>query len=287
MPFYGRFDHFQAAVRSVLAQTDPDWRLVVVDDVYPDTAPGEWLQGIGDPRIVYLRNERNLGVSGNFDRCIELATAERCVLMGCDDELLPGYVERVSWIAARHPEADLIQPGVEVIDGEGRVVRPLGDRVKSRLRPTVDGPESWSGERLTASLLRGNWAYFPSVCWRVSTIRRFGFRHDLQVVQDLALMMEIFRNGGTMVLDDTVVFRYRRHGGSVSSYTAVDGRRFQQERSVFAEEATLQAELGWNRAARVSRAHLTSRLNALLQLPRAILARDGAGTRILTRHTFR
>lgn len=286
MPFYGRFDHFQAAVRSVIAQSDPEWRLVIVDDVYPDTAPGEWVQSIGDARIVYIRNERNLGVSGNFDRCIELATAERCVLMGCDDELLPGYVARIAEIAARFPDADLIQPGVEVIDGDGVVVRPIGDRVKAWLRPKAPEPVELSGEELTSSLLRGNWAYFPSVCWRVASVRRFGFRRDLQVVQDLALMMDIFRDGGKLVLDDVPVFRYRRHGGSVSSYTAVDGRRFQQERTVFAEEATRQAALGWRKAARVSRAHITSRLNALLQLPKAVVARDGAGIRVLTKHAF-
>lgn len=286
MPFYGRFDHFRSAVQSVLAQTDPDWRLVVVDDVYPDTAPGEWLRSLDDDRIVYLRNERNLGVSGNFDRCIELAMAPRCVLMGCDDELLPGYVAQIASIARRFPDVDLIQPGVEVIDEEGQVVRPLGDRIKALLRPSAPEPVQLSGGRLTASLLRGNWAYFPSICWRVDSVRRFGFRADLQVVQDLALMMEIFRGGGTLVLDDTPVFRYRRHRGSVSSYTAVDGRRFQQERTVFAEEAARQAELGWRHASRVARVHLTSRLNAALQLPKAALARDSAGMRVLLRHTF-
>lgn len=286
MPFYGRFDHFEAAVRSVLAQTDSDWRLVIVDDVYPDRAPGEWAQSLGDERIVYVRNSENLGVSRNFDRCIDLAISERCVLMGCDDEMLPDYVEHLSALAIRFPDADLIQPGVEVIDEQGTVVLPLGDRVKGWLRPSAPEPRVLSGEELTSSLLRGNWAYFPSISWRVSTVRRFGFREDLQTVQDLALMMEIFRDGGTLVLDDRPVFRYRRHTGSVSSYMAVDGRRFQQERTVFTEEARLQSALGWTKAARVSRSHLTSRLNAVLQMPKALLARDGAGLRTLARHTF-
>lgn len=286
MPFYGRFDHFEAAVRSVLAQTDPDWRLVIVDDVYPDLAPGEWVQGLGDDRIVYHRNAENLGVSRNFDMCIDLATSERCVLMGCDDELLPGYVEHVTALARRFPDADLIQPGVEVIDEDGVVAFPLGDRVKSWLRPKAPEPLVLAGEALTSSLLRGNWAYFPSICWRVSTVRRFGFREDLQTVQDLALMMEIFRAGGTLVLDEVPVFRYRRHTGSVSSYMAVDGRRFQQERTVFTEESELQTALGWTKAARVSRSHVTSRLNAVLQMPKALLARDGGGLRILAKHAF-
>ena len=40
MPFYGDPGLFRAAVESVLAQSDGDWRLVVIDDVYPDTARG-------------------------------------------------------------------------------------------------------------------------------------------------------------------------------------------------------------------------------------------------------
>src|SRR4051794_2428172 len=76
MPFYGDPQLFRDAVASVMAQTDADWRLVVIDDVYPDTRPGEWLQSLGDPRIRYLRNETNLGVSGNFSKSVDLVENE-------------------------------------------------------------------------------------------------------------------------------------------------------------------------------------------------------------------
>ena len=48
MPFYGRIDHFKLAVQSVLDQTSPDWRLVIVDDVYPDLSAGEWARSSAD-----------------------------------------------------------------------------------------------------------------------------------------------------------------------------------------------------------------------------------------------
>jgi hypothetical protein len=38
MPFYGRVDHFKEAVRSVIEQDDPEWRLTVLDDKYPDAS---------------------------------------------------------------------------------------------------------------------------------------------------------------------------------------------------------------------------------------------------------
>jgi hypothetical protein len=46
----------RTAVRSVLEQDDPRWRLTVVD------RPGvpEWFAALGDDRVRYLRNERNV-----------------------------------------------------------------------------------------------------------------------------------------------------------------------------------------------------------------------------------
>nr|WP_281536177.1 glycosyltransferase [Cryobacterium breve] len=95
MPFYGDPALFRLAVQSVLDQDDPRWRLVVIDDLYPETGPGEWVIGLDEPRITYIRNEVNLGVSGNFRKCTELATAEFTTIVGCDDLLRPNYVSRI------------------------------------------------------------------------------------------------------------------------------------------------------------------------------------------------
>ena len=87
------------------SQSDPEWRLVVVDDVYPDEAPGRWLQDLGDPRITYVRNSENLRPSRNYNRCIELMQGEFAVLMGCDDVMRPNYVARVKELITSHPDA--------------------------------------------------------------------------------------------------------------------------------------------------------------------------------------
>jgi len=284
MPFYGRFDHFKVAVNSVLAQSDPDWRLVIVDDVYPDMAPGEWADSLDDPRVTYLRNEKNLGVSRNYRKCVDLMQSEFGMLMGCDDVLLPGFVAKFHELSAKFPSADIIQPGVSVIDGDGAPSRPLADRVKDYYRFNGRGARAYSGEELATSLLRGNWTYFPSLIWRAEVIREIGFRLDLNVVQDLAMLLEITKRGGTLVLDDEIVFNYRRHATSVSSVKGNDGSKFIQERTVFAEAGRDMAAMGWSKAARVARRHLSSRLNAMTELPGAIAARDVLGRRVLTAH---
>jgi glycosyltransferase involved in cell wall biosynthesis len=282
MPFWGDVDQLRSAVASVLAQTDPDWRLTVIDDLYPGTAHIEYLASIDDPRVKVLRNHENLGVAGNFQHSVDLVTAEYCVIMGCDDVMLPGYVERAHLLFATHPEAAYVMPGVEVIDDEGRATLPLADRVKGYYRPRGTGVRTLRGEDLARSLLRGNWTYFPAICWRSSTIREHGFRTEYEVVLDLALQFEIAVSGGVFVFDDVVAFQYRRHQASVSSAAAVEGGRFAEEGAFFAQAATVAAGRGWKRAARSARMHLSSRLHALSLVPGALRSGNRAGLRILS-----
>lgn len=263
MPFYGDEALFREAVQSVLAQSSSEWTLTVIDDAYPDTAPGEWLVGLGHPRVTYVRNARNGGVSASFRQAVELADEQLLAIMGCDDRLLPEYVERALAQMASSG-ASYYQPGVRVIDDRGEASSPLADRVKRWMRPR---PGIVRGERAMRSLLTGNWTYFPSVVWRTDAVRKHSFDPRFEVVLDLHLQLQLLASGGSMLVDDEVVFEYRRHSRSVSSVTAKDGARFAEERALFGEWAGRCAELGWSSAARAARSHLTSRLNALTLLP--------------------
>jgi glycosyltransferase involved in cell wall biosynthesis len=286
MPFYGRTDHFKQAVESVLAQTDPDWRLVILDDVYPDPEPEQWAAAIEDSRVTYIRNETNLRTSGNFQKAVSLMKSEFAVIMGCDDIMLPDYVGRLKQLVARFPSADVIQPGVEVINEDGGVYSPLADQVKRLYRPHGHGPRVARGEVLARSLLRGNWAYFPSLCWRTTTLAQHSFRLDFNVVQDLALLLEITLAGGSLVIDDIVVFQYRRHAKSVSAVTGPDGTKFVEERALFRETEEALRSRGWMRAARAARIHFSSRMHALADLPGAVRAGNLTGAGSLIRHVL-
>ncbi|HEX4701761.1 MAG TPA: glycosyltransferase family 2 protein [Pseudonocardiaceae bacterium] len=290
MPYYGDVPLMRAAVRSVLAQDDPRWRLTVVDDGRADGVP-EWFAGIDDERVRYLRNDRNLGVTGNFNRCLSLVEHEFVVLMGCDDLLLPHYVRTVLAVHDDVPGAAVVQPGVVVIDGAGKPVRTLADEAKRRLyAPKHSGRHSgrltMSGEPLAVSLLRGDWLYFPSLCWRASTIAGLRFRDDLGVIQDLAFLLELVQRDARLVVDDAVCFEYRRHTGSESSSTAVHGSRFVEAGRFFAETAVRMTEHGWPTAARVARRHLSSRLFALTLLPNALRQPGRPAVGALARHAF-
>lgn len=285
MPFYGDVGLFRLAVESVLAQDDPGWKLIIADNRYPGTAHLDVLRELADPRIEYVLNETNLGISGNFQRCTELATSTHAAIIGADDVLLPNYVGRLRKLAAEYPDAWVIQPGVEVIDGDGRISSQLVDRVKRWYRPKQDRVVL-TGEDLAVSLLRGDWTYFPSMLWSVDFLRAHPFRSDLEIVQDLTVKLDVAFDGGSMVVDSLPVFRYRRHRASISSVQAVDGSRFIEERALFEAAANRASALGWARAHRAALRHSSSRLNAFSRLPSALRALDGKGMRLLLQHAI-
>jgi glycosyltransferase involved in cell wall biosynthesis len=286
LPFYGRPDHFRLAVESVLAQDDPDWRLVVIDDHYPDPAPGEWVRSLGDDRIEYVRHAENRGINAAFQECVERSTHDWVTIFGGDDLMRPGYVSRVRALAETHPRAAMIHPGVGIVDGDGAPATTLVDTAKAFYRPRGKGVVELSGEDLAVSVTRGNWMNFPAVAWNGPELRRIGFRAGFEVVQDLALVLDLCEAGGSLVVDDEVVFDYRRHAGSVSSWKAVDGSRFVEEQDFFRSLVPRFRSIGWNRAARAARIHLSSRLNALTRLPGALSARDGSGSAVLVAHAI-
>jgi len=283
MPYYGDVAMMRAAVRSVLVQSDPDWHLTVVDDGEAAGVP-EWFAALDDPRVDYQRNPVNLGVTGNFRKCVDLAKRDRMVMMGCDDLMLPDYVATVRRLEALSPGAAIVQPGVEIIDGTGRVVGGgLVDRTKRRLyAPQGAGPHLMEGQQLAVNLLRGNWLYFPSICWRTDAVAAVGFREDLEVIQDLDMIVKLVERGERLVAGRHVCFQYRRHSGSESARQAVDGRRFAEARAYFLETADRMQERGWTEAATVARRHRSARLHALTLVPTALrLRRPDSALRLL------
>lgn len=276
MPFWGDPSDLRDAVAAVLAQTDPDWLLTVIDDCYPGEEVAAFFAAIDDPRIDYRRNETNVGITENFRRAVAAAQAEHVVVLGSDDLVGPQYVARMNEVLARHPDADVYQGGVRIVDAAGHPSRTLVDTVKGWLTPRT--PLTLRGEDMASTLLVGNWLYWPSLLFRTETLRRTDFRDDLPIILDLALLIDIAMDGGSLHVFPEDVFRYRRHGDSLSQKSLLDGSRFEDERRYYRDTAARARDLGWRRAARAASWRIMSRLHGLASLP-VVLARGSGRAR--------
>lgn len=282
IPYWGDPALARETIDSVRAQNRDEWTLTVIDDGWPDSTIGDLLSGDPDDRIRYRRNPSRLGVVGNFRRSVQSARSDWLVLLGSDDLVDPGYVAALHRVIREHPVADIVQPGVRVIDEVGREVRPLVDRVKHRLAPRA--ATTLSGETLAASLLRGAWYYWPSLAFRRSSIQRHDFRDDFPIVLDLAILIDMALDGAVLVSDPEVVFSYRRHSASASQESLLDGSRFEGDRRYFALAQALSRRAGWSRARRAASVRLISRLHAIAAIPALLRRPTRAGLRSAGRH---
>ncbi len=101
IPTYKRADLLEDAINSVLRQEDirHSWDIVVVDnEAVPEGESNDTerlIRRLHHPKILYYRNQKNIGISGNYNRGIELARGRWVSLLHSDDILVKGYLKRM------------------------------------------------------------------------------------------------------------------------------------------------------------------------------------------------
>ncbi|MBU3704197.1 MAG: glycosyltransferase family 2 protein [Ilumatobacteraceae bacterium] len=286
MPFYRGLDHLVSALSSVLAQTIPDWEAIVVDDAGPESAEAV-VAGFNDPRIRYVRNETNLGLAGNWNTALSLATTELVTIFHCDDELEPHYAATMIDLMARHPNAVAGHCRVRLIDESGQPTRTLADTVKAWLTPRFRGDLETTGDRGLRSLVRANWIFCPTVCYRRALVPAAPFDKRWRFVLDLDVMRRFLFDGHVIVGTDAVAYRYRRHADNQTKLLGADFSRHDEELSFAAEVAEQAKQQGWSATARTARRAPVVRANLLTEAASALFKRDGRRFRGALRRAVR
>src|SRR6478736_3761007 len=117
--------HLAEAIESVLSQTRSDLAVVVVDDASTDaTAEICARYAHRDSRVSYARNDRQLGLSRNWQRAFELAgerhPAARYFAWASDHDVwAPRWHERLAAELEAHDEAVLAYPLAVRVDDAG------------------------------------------------------------------------------------------------------------------------------------------------------------------------
>src|SRR5437899_12562971 len=90
IPTYNGAAHLAPCLESALNQTWTDFELLIVDDASSDdTVAITEACAARDRRVRVARNPRNLGLVGNWNRCLELAKGTWIKFLFQDDLLSP------------------------------------------------------------------------------------------------------------------------------------------------------------------------------------------------------
>lgn len=186
LPTHNRAALVPRAVRSVLAQTDAEFQLVVVDDGSADATPQVLAGFAGDPRLLLLRNDVAQGPSAARNRGIEAAAGEWIAFLDDDDELLPAYLERLRAHLRGHPGLGLAWTGVE---------RLHHDRQPPRLQ-TLRWHDHWDGQAPAAHRFLKFFALSFGVAIRREALLRAGlFDERFRATEDIDLAMRLLAAG--------------------------------------------------------------------------------------------
>jgi len=103
IPTYNRRHVLPRSIESVLAQNEPDFELIVVDDASSDDTQS-YLSNLADSRIRVISSERNLGSSGARNLGIEAARADIVAFLDSDDAYLPNRLSAPLAVFAAAPD---------------------------------------------------------------------------------------------------------------------------------------------------------------------------------------
>jgi glycosyltransferase involved in cell wall biosynthesis len=253
IPFYRNRVFLERAIRSVLAQTSPDWSLVISDDAGPEENLRDWLdQFPHHEKIRFVRQPHNLGMAGNWNACIALAEGELVTLLHADDELEPTYAALMLDAAQRRPAASVFFCQATIIDVQGRPRFSFPDWIKRWLLPVRGREFTVVGDAGLRAVLRGNFIMCPSMCYRRRDLPTVPFDARWKQVLDLDYIAQRLFAGQQFVGLPQTAYRYRRHASNQTQLQSDSLLRFEEERDVYRKIAAAAQSHGWSRAAGVA-----------------------------------
>jgi glycosyltransferase involved in cell wall biosynthesis len=207
MPAYNAVDTIADSIRSVLAQTEPDFELIVVDDGSTDRTSQQVRLFTHDPRVRLLR-QPNAGLAATRNRGLEEARGRYISFLDADDLLLPRYLTTMGAVLERSPGAAFADCDFWTLDdATGRISAwPLG-----RLDLPRDPYE------LMRVVLRRNVLHYGGTV-RSDVLREVGFFNPaLRACEDVELWLRILAHGHGAVRPPKPLSVYRSRSGSLST----------------------------------------------------------------------
>ncbi|MGN5595875.1 glycosyltransferase [Stutzerimonas nitrititolerans] len=120
---YNNGPYLAQTIESVLAQEGVSLELLVFDDRSSDDSVEILTRYVGDSRFSFQVNPANLGMAGNYNRCVQSGSGRYVVVLGSDDILYPGHLSSLVQAMDASPKAALGYTQCNWIDEHGNLIR--------------------------------------------------------------------------------------------------------------------------------------------------------------------
>lgn len=106
IPSYNKEKYIECCIKSILHEKGHIDKIILVDNCSSDKTFE--IAKTFEPHIVCYRNERNLGMVGNWNKCIDLCETEWLMIFHADDEMLPGAISKYKELINKYQSVGLV-----------------------------------------------------------------------------------------------------------------------------------------------------------------------------------
>lgn len=220
VPTYNRRRLLVETLSSILMQSYTDFEVIVVDNCSTDGTEEE-IAKIKDGRIIYIKNEVNVGSVNNYNRALRYARGEFIYFFSDDDIMLDNNLARKVTILKQYSSVGLVHSDMNTINGEGEVGGghwvawfPALQKIYQLLvrQPLMKQEKAFE-------LLYKYWNFIsmPTVLVRAEVLRqnRLEFNNQLTLLCDWDLWLKMALKADFYYLNEVLV-SYRLHSSNDS-----------------------------------------------------------------------
>ena len=206
IPTYNYAHYLDESIQSALGQTYTDFELIIVDDQSKDNTDEVVQKYLGDKRVSYYKNPVNLGLVGNFNKCLGYAKGKYIKYLLADDKFHPQLLEKFVPIMEQYPNVSLTTSNSEM----------FGLRCKKRQQPFQYLQE---GRKVIYESLKegsGNWIGEPTtVMFRKSDLIIGSFNSKFTCLVDWEMWLRLLSVGDCYIIPETLSY-FRTHASQAS-----------------------------------------------------------------------
>ena len=277
VPYFDNQDYFYRLIDSILSQDSDSWFLTIVDDSGGEDPLVLRPEITQDGRIDLVVNDWNLGLGKSWNTGLEsmksLHRPDVVAVIHADDELEPNYVSTVLAAHKANPDAFAVHTEVRIIDEHGSFRFSFPDFIKGIVRPGSSRDEVVSrGDAGLSQILRGNFVFCPTLSFKLAMCDYPMFDEEWNMAIDLDLISRSLLSGKTILGVGDKVYRYRRHGGNLTSRLNKSTERFSEEIKFYAQISTMCKEQGFSTSARTARRMRIVKFHILYQITKSMLS---------------
>ncbi len=123
---YNRAHYITQAIDSVLSQTFQDFELLILDDCSTDNTEEVMAAYLTDPRIKYIKNEQNLGITKNRNKALALSNGKYIAVLDSDDYWTDNTkLEKQINFLNKNPDYILIGTNMTIVDEQNKTIKKV------------------------------------------------------------------------------------------------------------------------------------------------------------------